>query len=327
MPRAKWSVESPEDRVRVLERASKNRALKALVSPVIAASFGVIPVRRKRGQVTLATFPRANGEALSLLSEVLETKIESIPFEEELMGHFLSKIYLKKGQGVNFPTFSRADFLTRKNLQALMQEKKESIRGRCHLPASHVILCDISFRSRLENLDREEKLLSYELGDTNLAYRKTARRVYFDPTIDYTKETLLLLRESYSYRGVEFRNGFRGAAVDSLPHVVHPSEVQIASIGSGGEITLFVYDHMDTVKPGETHTWHIAYHFLSFGCRYRREISLRLHEHRSWPRRVISKLKGTHPMRPADLRRWFGYDWDEEGAQGGGPPRQSTQRS
>lgn len=311
MPRAEWKVESPEDRVKVLERASKNRTLKALISPVVAASFGVIPVRRKRGEVTLATFPQANRDAVALLGEVLEAKLEPIPFEEALMGHFLSKMYLKNG-GVNFQTFQEADFLRKENLTALTQEKKESIRGRCHLPKDKLILCDISFRSLLTNLDRQEEQLEYELGSTNPAFRRTSSKIFVDPSISFTKETLLLLRESYSYRGVEFKNGFRGAAVEKLPHTIHPSEIQIASIGSGGEVTFYIYDRLETVEPEQQRTWQICYHFLSFGNRYCRQLALRLHNHRSWPRKAVTRLKGDPPLRPKDLRRWFGYDWEED---------------
>lgn len=316
MARAKWSVDSPEDRIRVLERASKNRTLKSLLSPVVAASFGVIPVRRHRGGVTLAAFPRANEDALALLGEILDAKVEPIPFEEELMGHFLSKIYLKREDGVNFQTFPEADFLRRDNLAALTREKRESIRGRCHLPKDQVVLCDLSFRSTLENLDHTEGRLEYELGDLNPAYRMTSSRAYVHPDIAITEETILLLRESYSYRGVEFRNGFRGAAVESLPHVIHPSEIQISGIGSGAEVTFFIYDRLETVKPGESRTWKIAYHFLSFGNRYRREVAVKLHSHRPWPRSAIRTLKGEAPLRPVDLRRWFGYDWEEGGSGG-----------
>ncbi|MCZ6602981.1 MAG: hypothetical protein O6952_08245 [Planctomycetota bacterium] len=323
MARLDWKLETSEDRIRALEKTARSDALLSTVSPVVAASFGVIPIRRKDGEVIVASFPRASDQALSLLGEIIDAEIEAVPFEEKLMAHYLSKIYLQDGKGVNFQTFTNADFLTRENIPTLIEEKKEAIRGRCHLPADRVVLCDISFRSFLENLDRPEELAGYELGDVNPAYRRSASRVYVDSSIDYDDETSLLLRESYSYRGVEFRNGFRGAAVSRLPHVIHPSEVQIVSIGSGAEVTFYIYDRLETVAPGDTHTWKMNYYFLSFGNRYRREITIRLHEHWSWPRQAISRLSSDLPIRPADLRRWFGYDWEEDGLKPVARPRQA----
>jgi hypothetical protein len=307
----KAGVNGTEDQVRHLEIASQDPGLTSLVSPVVAASFGVIPVRREPGRVTLATFPWVNPAVVGLLEEILGATVTPVPFEEGLMAHYLSRIFLKGNKGINFQTFLEEDFLVPSNLEALTQEKKDDIRGRCHLPEDQIIACDLSYRSLLTPLDGPEGRMAFETGSLTPAYRKTASRIYVDPDVGYTEETVLLVREGYSYRGAEFNNGFRGAAVSALPHVIHPSEMQIARIGSGGAMTFYIYDKMETVKPGKSRTWSVCYHYLSFGRRYRRDLTLRLNEHRPWPRGAVHPLESDPPLRPADLRRWFGHDWDE----------------
>lgn len=325
-PKMAWSVNGAEEQVRALEMACRNPALTSLVSPVVAASFGVIPVRQEQGRVTLATFPRANRRAVSLLEEVLGATVEPVAFEESLMAHYLSRIFLKEnGGGVNFPTFAEADFLRPGNLPALTREKRDAVRGRCHLPKDRVVIADFSYRSVLTSLDGPEGDMVFEPGSVTPAFRKTASRVYVDSELGYDEHTVLIIRESYAYRGAEFRNGFRGAAVSQLPHVIHPSEIQIAGIGSGGELSIYLYDHLEKVKPGKGRTWELQYHYLSFGKRYRRDLSLRLHDHRAWPRRMVKVLESDPPLRPADLRRWFGHDWDEKEERSAAPslpPRQ-----
>ena len=323
MPDVPWSVNGAEEQVRALEMACRNPALTSLVSPVVAASFGVIPVRQEQGRVTLATFPQANRTAVSLLEEVLCATVEPVPFEENLMAHYLSRIFLKEnGGGVNFQTFPEPDFLRPGNLPALTQEKKDAVRGRCHLPNNRVLVADFSYRSVLTSFDGPEADIVCEPGSATPAFRKTASRIYVEDDLGYADDTVLIVRESYAYRGAEFRNGFRGAAVSELPHVIHPSEIQIAGIGSGGELSLYIYDHLEKVKPGKSPTWELQYHFLSFGKRYRRDLTLKLHDHRAWPRRMVRTMKELRyepPLRPADLRRWFGQDWDEKEAPSAAP--------
>ena len=310
MAKIPWIGNGAEDQVRALESARRNPALTSLVPPVVAASFGVVPIGQSPGRVVLATFPRPSGAAVSLLGELLAASVEPHPFEGALMAYYIHKIFLGGNGGVNFQTFLEPDFLVPGNLPALTREKRDTVRGRCHLPSDRVIVCDLSYRSVLTPLDEPEGDLEYEPGPASPAYRKTSSRIYVKPEIGYTEKTVLIIRESYSYRGAEFKNGFRGAAASELPHVIHPSEIQIAGIGSGGELSFYIYDHLEKVKPGKSRTWKLRYHFLSFGRRYRREISLRLEDHRAWPRRAIRPLAGDPPLRPVDLRRWFGHDWD-----------------
>ena len=90
-----------ERRRGILEAASSDPELLREIPAVVAASFGVLPLRRQGQVLTVACFPRVNRQGLRLLREVLELEIVATPFEERLMHDALTKAYYRGAQARN----------------------------------------------------------------------------------------------------------------------------------------------------------------------------------------------------------------------------------
>lgn len=318
-----------ERRRRVLENALKDKELLAQVPAVVALSFGVLPVKRLGTVLTVACFPRVNRDVLRLLRAVLELEIVALPVDERPLQTALQKAYHQEDdKSPNFPTFREPDFVTSPEAaQALRREKVETLgRTGASLEPGLVALASWSYRSCLWNLDHprlggalpDPRALRYELRDEPLAWTRDAAGspvawVSEEPARLREDDVLLLDEVKLSdHRHVaagalfaEHRvGGVRLRAAD-LPHVIHPTEVQLVRVERGGELVFHVYDHEERVAPGAAGELRCEYHFLSFGSRLRREIVVSIEELAVHERATLPVRAGTPPWGRRDLARWF----------------------
>ena len=293
-----------------LNRALRNPELLSTLSPLLAASFGVVPIKRQAGAVVLAAFPGMNGSAHRVLRDILGMEVSICPTSPRLMHQAIEYGYFGEGhEGVNFNTFLDEGFLDDpENLSKLATEKSESIGSAiCTLPEWEVLLLDIDYRSSLVRLDLPSSERPGFIGgalDIVMRPSETGTRLYLplEP-----REQACLLVQSFEFRdGVHFEHGIRGCSVERLPHVIHPSEVQLARIEQDGTAEFFVYDRFIKVAPGACPTLEIEYYFLWCGYRHRRSIKVHVRDLRPTQRHSLEWVHGESVWTGDDLARWFG---------------------
>ncbi len=302
-----------------LEAVKADPKLVSVLSSVVAASFGVIPlaVNDENGErrIEVAAAPTVNGAAMELLGRILERRVEVVPFEPQLVQIYLSRLYLKS-ESVNFNTFVEEDFLARpESIDRLTTEKDgEPVKPHVRPDPERIVLLDLAYRSVLENLDVHMGSTKYEAGETELPFGvvrgpiEGMGRAVLRRDEDLPPSVLILASESYSYDGIEHSHGFRAHEIRKLPHNIHPTEVQITGVESTGAVHFYVYDRVVRVAPGETPRFDLAYHFLSGGNRYRRRLAIQVYELTTVKRIAIRRTSEPIPWTPAHLTRWLGYD-------------------
>jgi hypothetical protein len=315
---------SDTQRKAILEAAARDKGLVALVPPVVAAGFGVLPLRRLGDILTVACLPRVNRRALRMLRDVLGTEIVATPFEERLLHEAIQSAYFPEDEGVNFPTFLDPDFLDDpRNAQVLRQEKEEKPgTGRLDLPPHRLALATLEYRSTLSSLDgpgRSRGLpdparTKLELGELELAWAPArGGRVAVHAPGGLSPAVALALTE---VRATEYRHvpsahvsehAVRGTLLDHLPHVVHPTEVQLTSLEVDGSLGFHLYDHQERVATGgPPRRFRLGYHFLSYGARLRREIEVVVHALTTVARSDVDVHNRPLAWGPDDLARWLG---------------------
>ena len=98
-----------------------------------------------------------------------------------------------------------------------------------------------------------------------------------------------------------------------LPHILHPTELQIAEI-EGDETRFWVYDRIETVRAGEPSPeapvgWSSRYYFLHYGLRHERVMRLDVLSFELIKRRKVRLAEGADRSSPDDLERLFGLDF------------------
>jgi hypothetical protein len=317
---------SDERKRQILDRAVEDKDLLAAVPPIIAYAFGIVPIRREGTILTIACFGHSNRDALRLLREVLGHEIVASPFDERPLHTAIAKAYPgNEGEAINFPTFESPDFLTRPGAAAALRETKVERLGKTgsELPAETVVLASITYRGRLSNLEHPRKGAAlpdlrntkYELRDEDLAWTLEGGRPVLqgaapakEPPILYLNEFRFADHRNYSPGSLFAQHSARGLAIaaPALPHVVHPTEVQLTRIEPDGALVFHVYSREERVSPGEpARVLSCGYYFLSFGQRLRREIDLTVHEVLAVSRSQLSERKGRACWSCRELERWF----------------------
>jgi hypothetical protein len=112
------------------------------------------------------------------------------------------------------------------------------------------------------------------------------------------------------------RQESRGLCLETLPHVVHATEVQLTGIEADGALVIHAYDRRERFAPGAPRAISLVYQFLSWGERLERAIELRLTELRLVPRAALALHPPPMPWGPRELARWLGVvDPPESNAQ------------
>lgn len=310
----------------LLEAAARDAELLALVPPVVAAGFGVLPLRRSGALLRVACFGHANRQALRLLREVLQLDIIASAFDERDLVDAIQAAYFKTDESVNFPTFLEPDFLDDPGSAAVLREEKVEVTGPVvrELPAGQLALATLSYATVLENLDGprggaalpEPRRTRVQLGELDLGWRVAPDEtvVYLPPGGELPPSASAVLTE---FRTSEYRQApgggrmseheVRRAAVDALPYVIHPTEVQLLGFAGDGTPVIHAYDRSRTLRAGEA--LEVAYHFLSYGSRLRRRIRLVLEELKVVAREQVRVVSGAGPSwGPRELGLWFGLE-------------------
>jgi len=314
-------VEDLERRAQIeeLQAAGKDAPLVASIPRVIAAQFGVIPLRRKAGALEVATVPGFTETARRALERLLGAPVTARPFDEGAVHVFLSRIYLRK-DSLNFNTFTDEDFLEKPESDALLREEKEHepVKPLLFDDPDRIHLLDMSYRSVLEPIDRrpwsipfdEEKAADLPMLLPGEAPDGDARPLLAREE-PLPSRVVAFARESYSNTGMEHRHGWRTHEVARLPHMIHPSELQIVGIEPDGSMLFYVYDRIRRARPGESPVYEVRYCFLSFGQRLRRRLTLKVHAIHHVRRDALRYAGTALPWTSSHLTRWLGFDWKQ----------------
>ena len=301
-----------------LEAARRDPTLLKLMPRVIAAQFGAVPLARLAPDAIEAALPAGtHKEVVAGLSRALNMRIVASYFDENLVQLFVSRLYLHN-ESLNFHTFLEPDFLEREECLKLVREEKpmQPVEVLADGDPGRVAVLDYAYRSILESSDRRG------LGAVNFEEQKEAATDLYlavdtrggEPHVRVARKTdvhegvILIAQESYSYAGLQHMHGWRGHEVRELPHMIHPSEVQVTGTLPDGSIEVYVYDRIERVRPGETPRWDVTYHFMSMGQRLRRRLIVKIYGLWSVSRANVHPEPGAIPWSTASLERWLGHD-------------------
>lgn len=308
----------------ILQAAARDKSMVALVPPVVALGFGVLALSRMGDVLTVACSPAANRQALRLLRAVLRLEVVATPFEDRLLREAVKEAYADGGEAVNFPTFQEREFLADEaSAEVLRREKVEDLGPIvCELPADRLVLLTLDYRTRLTSLDRGAPggaLPDPARSHVELAELETCWRAGPDgsvtawlPGAELPPKARLLWNEvrtseTLGPRGRREEQAARGVVVEALPHVIHPSEVQLTGIAADGALSIHAYDRRERLAPGSRGvSIRVVYQFLSWGERLERTIELLLHDLRSIPRAELRLAAPPMPWGKEELGRWLG---------------------
>ena len=291
-------------KIRLLERARADRGLQALLSAEASSSFGAFPLGIE-GETLVVAVPRwADLRLYPLLGIALRRAVRPVPMAPEIVLSFIAKVHLG-GELPNFHTFRDPEFVREENLPLLVRGKVEALPpSALDVPRDSVALLDLALRSDLANLDRREGDLRVFPGDLDVPFTREAGGIaVFGPAPG--ENDRVLAKVSYLYEGMEHRHGFRSERLGTLPLVLHPTELQLVSLGPDGEAGFWAFDAVRTAAPGRGAEIACAYHCLNFGNRYRRSLDLRVLGIEVVPRRAL-RPSGESRWTLEDLDRWFG---------------------
>lgn len=294
-----------------LERVKRKPHLLELVPRVAAAGFGVIPLGDGPGWLEVAAGRDVSAGALEALGRVLGRELRVVRVREALVHVYLGRLYPRSGGGINFHTFLDEDFLAdRERAKILLTEKPhEPVAPAIDADRRSVVLLDYAYRSEVENLDGPPETPSFEAGGTDLAFAiEPDGGALLQREKPLPGEVLILAQESYATLGGEYSRGLRAHEVTSLPHMIHPTELQITGVARDGSLDVLVYDDVVTVHPGDTPTFRTMYCFLSMGQRLRRHLTLRIYGLARVPRRKLRLAEEPLGWTLGHLERWLGHD-------------------
>jgi hypothetical protein len=314
---------SEAERKGILEAAARDPGLLREVPAVVAAGFGVLPLRRLGDVLTVACLPGASRRALRALRRVLGVEVVATPFERESLLAAIRDAYLSGEETVNYPTFLDPDFLDDPAaVAALGAEKVEAVPpARLELPPDRVALVTLSYRSTLESLDAPARggalpdleRTKLQLGPLDVGWVRRGEAVHVHPGPAGLPDDARVLLTEYRATDVLLARGVRSSehavracALDALPHVIHPTEVQLVGVDRQGGLALHVYDRLERVAPGARRRLEVAYCFLSYGTRLRRTIELVVEEVITVARRALDVHNHPAPWGAEELGRWLG---------------------
>lgn len=311
----------------ILQAAVRDRELVEQVPPVVAAGFGILPLRRLGDVLTVACLPRVNRQALRLLREVLGVEVVATPFEEGLLHEAIRAAYFSGDETVNYPTFTRSTFLEDPGAaDALRAEKVERLPAPAlALAADSAALLTVSYRSQLRNLDLppsgaalpDPSRLRVDLEDDDAGWRRSGEgaAIHLPGRCGAGRPRIVLTE----FRTSDYRHMGGGARVvehtvrtrvahrpSDLPLVIHPTEVQLVGVDAEGRPLVHAYDALRLLEAGSPQPLSLSYYFLSYGNRMHRTIHVRIHETEVVPADKLSMEDRPFPWGKEEFARWFG---------------------
>lgn len=313
---------SETQRKAILDEAAKDRDLLAQVPAVVAAGFGVLPLRRLGEVLTVACMPRVDRRALRLLRDVLGVEIVATPFEHASVREAIRAAYFPDDtKSLNFPTFRDPDFLDDpRSAQALRLEKVERVGpAELSLAADRLGLVTLCYRSTLTPGDGpppprclpDPERTRLDLGTLDVAWSRRGGVVHLHPAVERLEDIRVAITE---FRTSDHRAGathvsehaVKASFLRALPHVIHPTEVQLVRVEEDGSLGLHVYDRVERVTPGQRRRLAVSYWFLSYGARLHRTIDLDVDEVGTVARTSVQVHNQPAPWGASELGRWLG---------------------
>lgn len=293
--------------IKMLQNVEADTSLINRIPPVIAIGFGVIPLEADVDRISFACFPHINPDVPTTLSKVLSLEVRCHPFAEVLMFAFLRRIYMRDRKSVNFNTFLDQNFLRDpKNLSMLASEKDDAVVGQpVDLPPNDVAFVDASYVSELRNLDAAQRHLLILPAEIDYAFGLSDDYPVVYERGVLSQESKVLLRKSFRLDGDESGHGFSSVEIRAFPYFIHPSEIQIAGIETDGTLIVYIYDHLEKVRPSESRRWQFEYYFLSYGHRYWRRLTFAIHQLRVFKREQIRYSPSPAKWEIEDFKRWL----------------------
>lgn len=306
----------------ILEAAAADPALVAEVPPVVALGFGVLALRRLGEVLTVACAAQAARPALRMLRAVLGRELVATPFEGRVLREVIRATYSPGGGQVNFPTFQEREFLLKEANAALLRREKVEDLGPvgCDLPAERVVLANLRFRTALVNLDHpspgpalpDPQGLQVQVQGLEQVWRPWEGG--FAAWTALGPRARVLVNEVRSSE-VRHQGGRRhekqeasGFAIETFPHQLHPTEVQLTGVEPDGALRVHVYDRAERFAPGAPRSVRLVYQFLSWGERLERTIDLHLDVVRVLERAALALRSGPMPWGAHELARWLGVE-------------------
>jgi len=293
---------------RALKRAASDQGLISKIPPVVAYSFGVIPLSEKPERMWVACYPEVNPDCIDFLCRHLSKEVRALACDSELMDKYLGKIYPRQS-GVNMNTFESPDFIKDPNNAALLTSEKVDALGeiRSDLKLEELVVFDMCSESYLKNLDQPAVQENISIGDLEIPFCCDGEDVIVWGT-PVEESVLLMGRRDYFFDGCEQHHGIVSYRSSALPLVIHASEVQITRIDGDGGLTFYLYDHHEEVKPGGTLEWRKKYYFLHQGNRLCRELAIKVRKTQKVMRRDLKYSLQPLDWTPEDLSRWLRLD-------------------
>ena len=290
--------------VKQLNEALQNPELLGTITPALAAGLGIIPLEARDDYICVGHVPGVCSDCFRFLERYFAKEVIGIPVEERLVHTVIAQAYLK-GQAINHDTFPVPDYLLRQEYESKLLHEKEDDIGPvgCGLPEDLVLFLETSYHSLLVNLDsRETEEPQIDSDEIPFKIINGAPVVSGERVQD---RTVLIERRNYCYAGCQDRQGIAREEVQSLPHLIHPSELQVTQIHADGSLTVFIYDQLKHVPVGSTARYEVPYYFISFGQRYQRTLVLTIHALHQFSRADIQYTEDVLPWGLEDVERWF----------------------
>ena len=305
------------EKLDILDEAIQNDELLGLLSPVSAVTFGVIPIERHGDRMRVACGETWHPGCSPFVERLLGMPIERLPFRDSVMRHYVLDAYLKEGT-VNHNTFLDPGFITDLGNMALLTTDKVDDIGevRQDLPADNVVLLHITYRSVLDNLDAQKPRGDLLCGPMDVPFRiePDGTALLADEIDD---EVVVVVRKDFFFdaqegSGEDSYHGIQTVRLTELPYMIHPSEIQITQFAEDGTLTLYLYDRLERVRPGETKEWPMSYYFLSLGNRHSRELALRINGLTVVDRQQVTVSDQPLAWTADDLDRWLRLGQQDE---------------
>ena len=303
---------------------AKGRELREAITPAAALAFGVVPLGEHGGSLVLAAVPGAHPDCEAALSAALGRPVALVRFDEVLIREAISRLYLgskPEGPAVDLQTFTAPDFLRDAGAaKALLSEKSGALpEEEIRLPDGRMAFLDLRVHSILKSLDVKRRI-EFAQTKSMLPFRLEGNgkggAVLFreKPPSDDVKA---IISQAIFYDGDEHVQAVVSVDLTKLPHMIHPSELQLAGL-AGKEARLWVYDRIETVHAGRrgrgrggrpAASWEVKYYFLRFGARFERTLRLDVLAFALVERSKVRLAKRSDRLAPADLDRVFGLDF------------------
>jgi hypothetical protein len=294
-----------------------------------AVAFGAVPVKVADGKIALATAGTVHPDCAKALAEAFDDEVVLFPFEESLVREAIDRHYVRRSDakhGPNLQTFESPDFLTEPGVGSLLLvEKDDSLpKARVRVPRGRMAFLDLRFHSIHRSLDRRVRI-EFSSAPSALPFRLVKKEGAETEAVLFrderpAREVRAIMALGVFYDGDDHLQALLGQDLKRLPHILHPTELQIAEI-EDDEVRFWVYDRIESVRAGVPSAeapvgWSHRYYFLHYGLRHERVMRLDVLSFELIKRTKVRLAEGPDRSSPEGLERLFGLDFPSVVAPG-----------